>query len=143
MAGDQILVVDDNPQNLKLTHVILAGEGYDVKTAIDAEQALRILKSFRPRLILMDLQHNIEGPQFGPQQRNHWTATLLEPHRPASDQAVDLGHHICARRRGEVPVSRPGGVSPNSFLAVLSLSVPPVRCHSESMAITIVSKPER
>ena len=56
MAGAPILIVDDNAQNLKLAKVILAAEGYDVKTAIDAEDALRILESFKPRLILMDLQ---------------------------------------------------------------------------------------
>jgi two-component system cell cycle response regulator DivK len=56
MALEPVLIVDDNPQNLKLAKVILAAEGYTVKTAIDAEDALRILESFRPRLILMDLQ---------------------------------------------------------------------------------------
>lgn len=56
MAREPVLIVDDNPQNLKLAKVILAAEGYEVKTAIDAEDALRILESFMPRLILMDLQ---------------------------------------------------------------------------------------
>jgi CheY-like chemotaxis protein len=56
MAREPILIVDDNPQNLKLAKVILASEGYEVRTAIDAEEALRILESFTPRLILMDLQ---------------------------------------------------------------------------------------
>jgi two-component system cell cycle response regulator DivK len=56
MAREPVLIVDDNPQNLKLAKVILAAEGYEVKTAIDAEEALRILESFTPRLILMDLQ---------------------------------------------------------------------------------------
>jgi CheY-like chemotaxis protein len=56
MAPEPILVVDDNPQNLKLAKVILATEGYDVRTAVDAEDALRVLESFTPRLILMDLQ---------------------------------------------------------------------------------------
>jgi len=56
MPLEPVLIVDDNPQNLKLAKVILAGAGYEVKTAIDAEDALRILESFAPRLILMDLQ---------------------------------------------------------------------------------------
>lgn len=56
MAGEPILIVDDNMQNLKLTKVILAAAGYEVKTAIDAEEALRILESFMPRVILMDIQ---------------------------------------------------------------------------------------
>jgi CheY-like chemotaxis protein len=56
VAGEPILVVDDNPQNLKLARVLLSIEGYEVRTAADAEEALRILESFAPRLILMDLQ---------------------------------------------------------------------------------------
>ena len=56
MSSESILVVDDNQQNLKLVRVLLASEGYQVRTAADAEEALRILASFTPRLVLMDLQ---------------------------------------------------------------------------------------
>jgi two-component system cell cycle response regulator DivK len=56
MAGEPVLVVDDNSQNLKLVRVLLRTEGYDVRTAVDAEEALGELESFTPRLILMDLQ---------------------------------------------------------------------------------------
>ena len=56
MAGEPILIVDDNPVNLKLMRVLLAGEGYTVRTAADAEEALAVLREFVPRLILMDIQ---------------------------------------------------------------------------------------
>jgi CheY-like chemotaxis protein len=56
VAGESILIVDDNPQNLKLARILLSGEGYDVRTAADADEARETLRSFRPRLILMDLQ---------------------------------------------------------------------------------------
>jgi two-component system, cell cycle response regulator DivK len=56
MAGEAILVVDDQPANLKLARVMLASEGYEVRTAADAEEALTVLRDFRPRLILMDIQ---------------------------------------------------------------------------------------
>jgi CheY-like chemotaxis protein len=52
----RVLVVDDNPQNLKLARILLAGDGYDVQTAVDAEDALRVLEAFTPSLVLMDLQ---------------------------------------------------------------------------------------
>ena len=55
-AGVPILIVDDNAVNLKLMRVLLAGEGYHVRTATDAEEALTTLESFCPRVILMDLQ---------------------------------------------------------------------------------------
>ncbi|TLY50529.1 MAG: response regulator [Gammaproteobacteria bacterium] len=56
MSGEPILVVDDNPINLKLVRVLLFGEGYEVRAALDAEEAVEMLQAFRPRLILMDLQ---------------------------------------------------------------------------------------
>ncbi|PYS25137.1 MAG: response regulator [Acidobacteria bacterium] len=56
MSGEPILIVDDNATNLKLVRILLASEGYDVRTAADAEEALNILKEFYPRMILMDIQ---------------------------------------------------------------------------------------
>ncbi len=56
MAGERILVVDDNPASLRLLRLLLSGESYEVRTADGAEEAITILEDFRPRLILMDLQ---------------------------------------------------------------------------------------
>jgi CheY-like chemotaxis protein len=56
MEGKSILIVDDNTQNLKLARVVLANEGFDVYTASNAEDALRLLRTVTPRLILMDIQ---------------------------------------------------------------------------------------
>ncbi len=56
MGGEPIRIVDDNAANLKLARVLLTGEGYEVRTAADAEEALAGLEGFRPRVILMDLQ---------------------------------------------------------------------------------------
>ena len=56
MSSEPILIVDDNPANLKLARVLLASEGYEVRTAIAAEEAVEVLEQFRPRLILMDIQ---------------------------------------------------------------------------------------
>jgi CheY-like chemotaxis protein len=56
MNGAVILIVDDNPANLKLARVILVTEGYDVRTANDAQEALRVVSTITPRLILMDIQ---------------------------------------------------------------------------------------
>jgi CheY-like chemotaxis protein len=56
MNGAVVLIVDDNPANLKLARVILVTEGYDVLTANDAQEALRVVSTVTPRLILMDIQ---------------------------------------------------------------------------------------
>ena len=56
MAGEPVLVVDDNPIDLRLATVVLKLEGYDVRAAADAEAALAVLELCRPRVILLDLQ---------------------------------------------------------------------------------------
>lgn len=56
MAGEAVLVVDDNPANLALVSFLLGKRGYEIACATGAEQALDLLRTFRPRLILMDLQ---------------------------------------------------------------------------------------
>jgi two-component system, cell cycle response regulator DivK len=56
MAGERILVVDDNDLNLELMRDLLEAEGYRVRVAMDANDALAVLHDFRPRLIFMDIQ---------------------------------------------------------------------------------------
>ena len=56
VAGIPILIVDDNLMNLRLAQVLLQTEGYEVRTATDAEEALEMLRTVHPRLILMDVQ---------------------------------------------------------------------------------------
>lgn len=56
MSGAKVLVIDDHPLNAKLTRLLLTGEGHEVRTAADAEAAIDLLRTFRPQLILMDLQ---------------------------------------------------------------------------------------
>jgi len=56
MAVEQILIVDDNAANLKLVRVLLTLAGFGVVTATDAEEALKVLETCTPRVILMDVQ---------------------------------------------------------------------------------------
>ena len=56
MAGEPILIIEDNPSNLKLVKTLLKVEGYEVQTATNAEEAIQLLNTFQPQLILMDLQ---------------------------------------------------------------------------------------
>jgi DNA-binding response OmpR family regulator len=56
MAGESILIVDDTPVNLKLTRILLVNEGYKVLTAASAEEAVELLRSYHPALILADVQ---------------------------------------------------------------------------------------
>lgn len=54
--AEPVLVVDDNPTNLKLLRYLLTSRGYEVRTAVDAASALDSLREALPRVILMDLQ---------------------------------------------------------------------------------------
>ena len=56
MAGETILIVDDVPVNLKLAGAILKREGYTIETAEDGQQALEMLETLQPDLILSDIQ---------------------------------------------------------------------------------------
>ena len=56
MTPRRILVVEDNPLNLKLVRVVLQPAGYDVIEAQSGEEALRVAQEDPPDLVLMDLQ---------------------------------------------------------------------------------------
>jgi len=56
MPGAPILVVDDAATNLKVIRMALTHEGYEVRTAERAEEALEMLSSYRPELILADIK---------------------------------------------------------------------------------------
>jgi CheY-like chemotaxis protein len=51
----KVLIVDDNPTNLKLASDVLECEGYVVERAEDAERAQEVVERFMPDLILMDI----------------------------------------------------------------------------------------
>ncbi|MGR3221279.1 MAG: response regulator [Candidatus Anammoxibacter sp.] len=55
MAGETILVVEDNEKNRKLIRVVLKAKGYNIVEAGDAETALQMLETDIPDLILMDV----------------------------------------------------------------------------------------
>jgi two-component system cell cycle response regulator DivK len=52
----KVLVVEDNPANMKLTSLLLHNAGHDVLCARDAETGLTIARADKPDLILMDIQ---------------------------------------------------------------------------------------
>jgi two-component system, cell cycle response regulator DivK len=55
MSGAVILYIEDNIDNRTLIRRILTAEGYDLMEAGNAKEAMEILKSIRPGLILMDI----------------------------------------------------------------------------------------
>jgi len=52
----RILVIEDNPANMKLACLLLGKAGHAVSSAVDAECGLALARAQRPDLILMDVQ---------------------------------------------------------------------------------------
>jgi CheY-like chemotaxis protein len=53
---EPVLVVDDNAANAKLVAFLLSANGFEVRTAADAPEALAAIAALKPRVILMDVQ---------------------------------------------------------------------------------------
>jgi CheY-like chemotaxis protein len=56
MSFGRILVVEDNPLNLKLVRDVLTFSGYDVVAAPSGEEGVSLAGSCEPDLVLMDIQ---------------------------------------------------------------------------------------
>lgn len=56
MAGERVLLVEDNEKNSKLFRDVLRVTGYDTLEARTGEEAVELAVSSRPALVLMDVQ---------------------------------------------------------------------------------------
>ena len=56
MAHELILIVEDNPKNLKLVRDTLQVKGYQTIEAETGEEGVQLARERRPALILMDIQ---------------------------------------------------------------------------------------
>ena len=52
----KVLIVEDNPANMKLAAFLLQSAGHTVLSATDAEVGLTLARDEHPNLILMDIQ---------------------------------------------------------------------------------------
>ena len=56
MPGSPVLVVEDNEKNMKLFRDVLTARGYQPVEARSGEEALELVRSASPSLVLMDVQ---------------------------------------------------------------------------------------
>jgi len=56
MAGELILIVEDNENNRILVRDVLQSRGYRTEETDNAEEGLRLARASQPALILMDIQ---------------------------------------------------------------------------------------
>ena len=52
----RVLIIEDNPANMKLASLLLRNAGHTVLCAADAEAGLTLARADQPDLILMDIQ---------------------------------------------------------------------------------------
>jgi len=134
MAGAPILVVDDSRVNLKLMRLLLTFEGFEVRTSERAEDALEMLDSFRPALVLTGIQMpGMDGLEMTRRiKSDHRTsgikvaALTTSTSRLDSQRAIEAGCEDCiskpvdtstlaSRLRdllGEKPLARPAMAAP-------------------------------
>jgi two-component system, cell cycle response regulator DivK len=64
MAGERVLIVEDNEKNMKLVRDILEAMGYSPLEASSGERALALAAESTPALVLMDIQlPDIDGAE--------------------------------------------------------------------------------
>lgn len=74
-----ILVVDDDAASLALVEQMLEVEGYETKSASTPAQALEILKTWTPSVILLDIQlHGLDnGLEFSRRLKSNVATTAI------------------------------------------------------------------
>jgi two-component system cell cycle response regulator DivK len=78
MAGEQILVVEDNEKNMKLFRDVLQAKGYRTLEATTGARAVELATAHRPDLVLMDIQlPDIDGVEaLGRLRADRGTASI-------------------------------------------------------------------
>lgn len=92
MAGQRVLVVDDDPVILRLLEVNFEMEGYDVLSATDGEEAVRRALEERPDLMVCDIMMpNVNGLEVVERLRaDERTRTMPIVLLSAKAQAVEV-----------------------------------------------------
>ena len=99
MAGASIIIVDDNPVNLKLTRILLVNDGYRVITAPNADEALALLNSFPADLVVTDIDlDGVNGLELARRIKKDFPtrpalvlALTAKSSKDLSAQAIDAG----------------------------------------------------
>lgn len=80
----RLLVVDDEHDLTELLSEFLGSEGYDIKTAVDGEQAIRILEAERFDAVLLDI--------LMPKRNGIDVLKYITKNHPATKTVMVTGH---------------------------------------------------
>jgi len=122
LAGDRILVVDDDDNIRQIVQLCLSDEGYRVRDAPNGEAALEMLGNFDPELILLDLRMPVmNGWEFARRYR-----TRPGPHAPIVAFVAALNaKEECAGLETVAILSKPFDL--DDLLAAVRAQLPLVR----------------
>lgn len=96
MAGEKVLVVDDDVKTVELVRLYLDRDGYQVLTAYDGVEALRLARESYPDLIVLDLMlPDIDGLEVCRTLRHESDVPIIMLTARTTDQdkltGLDLG----------------------------------------------------
>jgi CheY-like chemotaxis protein len=99
----RVLVIEDNPVDLKLMRAVLQTDGHESLERSDARKALETVRSFRPDVILLDLSlAGASGMDVVNDLRQHWdtreipiVAMTAYPHRFVESEVLAAGCAAC------------------------------------------------
>ena len=105
MAGEQILVVEDNEKNMKLFRDLLQAKGYRTLEATTGSQAVELAVGHVPDLVLMDIQlPDIDGVEaLGRLRADERTAAIPVLALTAQAMRGDRERFLAAGFDGYVP----------------------------------------
>jgi two-component system, OmpR family, KDP operon response regulator KdpE len=92
----RILVIDDEPQITRVLRAPLSAQGYDVRTANDPEEGLRLFRDWAPDLVITDLMMpGMSGVEVTRAIRSRSTTPVLvlsvREHERSKVEALDAG----------------------------------------------------
>ncbi|MGA2568911.1 MAG: response regulator transcription factor [Terracidiphilus sp.] len=92
----RILVIDDEPQITRVLRAALSAQGYDVRTANDPEEGLRLLRDWPPDLVITDLMMPVlSGVEICRTVRSRGATPVLvlsvQEHERSKIEALDAG----------------------------------------------------
>ena len=93
---ERILVIDDEPQITRVLRAALSAQGYDIRTANEPEEGLRVFKDWPPDLVITDLMMpGLSGVDVCRAVRAQGTTPVLvlsvREHERSKVEALDAG----------------------------------------------------
>jgi len=96
MTPNRILVIDDEPQITRVLRAALAAQRFDVRTANDPEEGLRIFNEWQPDLVVTDLMMpEMSGVELCRAIRSNYETPVIvlsvREHEQSKIEALDAG----------------------------------------------------